>query len=124
MRNGYANLTGESHAQSSKPQTGHTPMHCAAFGGHDECLKIMLSWSDGDPNVVDPNDGRTPVHLAAWKGHGRCLKMLIRKGGDVRRRDRRGKTPMSLAGGSSCLQIIFQHLAGEFNLLFVENSPC
>ena len=124
MRNGYANRTGDSHAPSSKPQTGYTPMHCAAFGGHDECLKIMLSWPDGDPNVEDPNDGRTPVHLAAWKGHGRCLKLLIREGGDVRRPDRKGKTPLSLARGSSCLPIIFRHLAGEFNHLFVETSPC
>lgn len=124
MTNEHANQTGDSHAPSSKSQTGYTPMHCAAFGGHDECLKIMLSWPDGDPNVVDPNDGRTPVHLAAWKGHGRCLKLLIRKGGDVRRPDHRGETPMSLAGGSSCWPVIFRHLAGEFNLLFAENNHC
>lgn len=127
LRNEYANLTGDSHAPSSKSQTGYTPMHCAAFGGHDECLKIMLNWLDGDPNVVDPSDGRTPVHLAAWKGHGKCLKLLLRKGGDVRRPDHNGKTPMSLARGSSCYPLIFYHLAGEFNLVFVEKdltSPC
>ena len=124
MRNEYANLTGDSHAPSLKSQTGYTPMHCAAFGGHDECLKIMLSWSDGNPNVVDPIDGRTPVHLAAWKGHGRCLKLLIRKGGDISRPDYSGKTPISLAGGSSCWPIIIHHLAGEFNLPFVESNLC
>ena len=45
MQNGYANLPGDSHLRSSRSQTGYTPMHCAAFGGHHECLKIMLSWS-------------------------------------------------------------------------------
>ena len=113
MMNEYANLPGDSHLPSSKQQTGYTPMHCAAFGGHDECLKIMLNWTDGDPNVVDPSDGRTPVHLAAWKGYGRCLRTLLRKGGDLHRRDHSGKTPIALARDPGCLSLIVYHLAGE-----------
>jgi len=98
-------------------------MHCAAFGGHDECLKIMLSWPDGDPNVVDPNDGRTPVHLAAWKGHGKCLKLLLRKGGDLLLRDRKGNTPISLAP-ESCLLVIIYYFAGEFSLFVDKEQRC
>ena len=116
MRNEYANWPGDSHLPS-KPQTGYTPMHCAAFGGHDECLKIMLSWPDGAPNVVDPSDGRTPVHLAAWKGHGKCLKLLLRNGGDLRRPDHSGKTPISLARDPYCLSLIVYHLAGEYYVI-------
>ncbi|KAL9955205.1 hypothetical protein ACROYT_G036492 [Oculina patagonica] len=112
MRNDYANSPGDSHLPtlSSKHQTGHTPMHCAAFGGHDDCLKIMLSWPDGDPNVVDPSDGRTPVHLAAWKGHGKCLKILLRKGGDLHLQDHDGNTPQSLARDPYCWGLIEYHL--------------
>ena len=113
MRNEYANEPGDSHLPSLKSQTGFTPMHCAAFGGHSECLKIMLSWPDGDPNVVDPKDGRTPVHLAAWKGHGSCLKLLLRKGGDLYLSDHNGDTPISLTQNDYCLSLIFLHLAGE-----------
>ena len=115
MRTEAANCPGDSH-RPSKPQTGYTPMHCAAFGGHDECLKIMLSWPDGDPNVVDPADGRTPVHLAAWKGHGVCLKLLLRKGGRLRKRDLSGNTPISLARDPSCLSLIVYYLAGKYDV--------
>lgn len=123
MRNEFANALGDSHVPSSKSQTGHTPMHCAAFGGHDECLKIMLSWPDGDPNVVDPNDGRTPVHLAAWKGHGKCLKLLLRKGGDLLLGDHKGNTPISLAS-ESCLIAMIYYFAGEFNLVLEKVQRC
>ena len=113
MRNEMADSPGDSH-QPSKPQMGFTPMHCAAFGGHEECLTIMLSWADGDPNVVDPKDGKTPVHLAAWKGHGNCLRLLLKKGGDISRPDRNGNTPMSLAKDRYCMYIVGYHLAGEY----------
>lgn len=116
MRNEYADWRGDSHLPS-KPQTGYTPMHCAAFGGHYECLTIMLSWPDGRPNVVDPDDGRTPVHLAAWKGHGNCLKLLLRKGGSLHLPDNEGKTPLDLTWDSSCLSIILYHLAGKCYLI-------
>ncbi len=121
LRNEYANSPGDSHRPwTSKSQTGYSPMHCAAFGGHDDCLKIMLSWSDGEPNVVDPSDGRTPVHLAAWKGHVKCLRMLLRKGGDLHLQDHSGNTPISLTRDPHCFLLIVNHLAGEFCLLFVE----
>lgn len=113
MTNEYADAPGDSHQPSSKPQTGFTAMHCAAFGGHYECLKIMLSWPDGDPNVVDPVDGRTPVHLAAWKGHSKCLKLLLRKGGELQLRDDHGETPISLTQNANCWSLIFFHMAGE-----------
>ena len=113
MRNEYANAPGDSHHPSVKSQTGFAPMHCAAFGGHYECLKIMLSWSDGDPNVVDPKDGRTPVHLAAWKGHGSCLTLLLKKGGNLHLRDCKGDTPIALTWDHYCLSIILFHLAGK-----------
>lgn len=113
MRNENADCPGESHLPS-KSQTGFTPMHCAAFGGHYECLKIMLNWRDGRPNVVDPKDGRTPVHLAAWRGHGNCLRLLLMKGGSLHKPDRKGKTPLDLARDSSCLYIILFHLVGKY----------
>ena len=116
MRKDMANAPGDSHVRSSKSQTGYTPMHCAAFGGHYDCLKIMLSWPDGDPNVIDPSDGRTPVHLAAWKGHVSCLKLLLRKGGDFLLHDHKRNSPISLAP-ESCLLVIMYHFAGEFHCL-------
>ena len=81
----------------------------------------MLSWTDGEPNVVDPNDGRTPVHLAAWKGHGKCLKLLLSKGGDLSKPDLNGYTPISLARDPYCLSLIVYLLCIYF-IFFVEKG--
>ena len=111
MRSQYANQTGSSHritiSQGSR-QIGFTPMHCAAFGGHEMSLQIMLEWSDGNPNVLDPFDGRTPVHLAAWKGNPKCFRLLLKHGGDYTMKDNSGKTAVDLAT-KACLVVIFQH---------------
>ena len=121
MRNEYADCPGDSHLHP-KSQTGFTPMHCAAFGGHYECLKVMLSWSDGKPNVIDPKDGRTPVHLAALKGHANCLRLLLWNGGKLHLPDRKGDTPIDLAFDSYCLSEILFHLVGKCHVCFFSLS--
>ena len=113
--NQNADCTGESHLRSSRvqAQTGFSPMHCAAFGGHYESLKMLLCWPDGNPNIADPVDEKTPVHLAAWKGHANCLKLLLANGGDLTARDARGNTPLTLVEDPRCLTVVMYYLAGE-----------
>ena len=74
-------------------------MHCAAFGGHYDCLKLLLSQPQGKPNTADPVDGRTPVHLVCWKGHADCLKLLLGNGGNLHLRDHTGEYANSLSTG-------------------------
>ena len=88
-------------------------MHCAAFGGHYDCLKLLLSQPQGKPNTADPVDGRTPVHLVCWKGHADCLKLLLGNGGNLHLRDHKGNTPIALARDYACLSIILLHLVGK-----------
>ena len=114
MRTEFSDQPGKSHLSRSKLQYGYTPIHCAAFGGHYDCLKLMLSHPDGKPNIIDPEDGRTPVHLACWKGHADCLKLLLSKGGNLYLRDHNRDTPISLARDYACLSIILLHLAGKW----------
>ena len=121
MTNYNANCCGDSHIPSNH-QTGSTPMHCAAFGGHNQCLKVMLSWTAGMANVVDPKDGRTPVHLAAWKGHRSCLNLLLRYGGDLLLPDRDGVTPLDLISDHHCLLVILSHLAGKCHIILSKSS--
>ncbi|XP_068672801.1 uncharacterized protein [Montipora foliosa] len=114
MRQEWAASLGDSHRLPRKHQTGYTPMHCAAYGGHYHCLRIMLGWQDGDPNVVDPTDGRTPVHLAAWKGNSNCFKLLLRNGGDIHLRDKSDKTPVDLIQTSAtCWSVLLSHVAAR-----------
>ena len=110
MRSQYANERGCSHrCGSNAEQIGFSPMHCAAFGGHKDCLTVMLNWDDGDPNVEDPSDGRTPVHVAAWKGNVECLRILLRRGGDPKLTDLEGGTALTLAT-VECKIVIQRHL--------------
>ena len=117
MRSQYANERGCSHkcGSNAKQQIGFSPMHCAAFGGHKDCLTVMLNWDDGDPNVGDPSDGRTPVHVAAWKGNVECLRILLHHGGDPELIDFEGETALSMAT-NRCQKVIRRHLSyGKFS---------
>ncbi len=48
------------------------------------------------PNIADA-DGWTAVHQAASRGNARILKAVLNAGGDFRRRDHEGRTPIGIA---------------------------
>ncbi|CAB4016506.1 ankyrin-3 isoform X2 [Paramuricea clavata] len=104
-----ADATGASHkVKFGNPplQIGLTPMHCAAFMGYSRCLKVMLSWPDGNPNFPDEL-GQTPVHLAARCGQASSLRLLLDNGGKLDIMDKQGKTPIQLARfNNDCMNVI------------------
>ena len=55
-------------------KNGKTPIHWAAFNGHNEIVKILVPLTD-NPNVPD-NYGHTPIHQAACGGHTEIVKIL------------------------------------------------
>ena len=71
------------------------------------CLRIMLSWEDGNPNTAD-EIGQTPVHLAAKCGKATSLRLLLRKGGILDFEDDEGMTPIKLAT-DRCIDTIIHH---------------
>ncbi|XP_075247053.1 uncharacterized protein LOC142340364 [Convolutriloba macropyga] len=56
-----------------------SPLHLAAYHGHDEVLSMLLECSDKNVNVRDP-DGRTPLSLASLRGHLSCVETLLIQG--------------------------------------------
>ena len=57
---------------------GRTTLHEVCVGGHVECLKLLLQYTD-QVNIKD-KDGQTPAHLAAFNGESRCIKLLSEHG--------------------------------------------
>jgi ankyrin repeat protein len=53
-----------------------------------------------DPNVADDR-GWTAVHQAASRGNEKMLKALLDAGGDAKRKDRQGYTPLVIARTSN-----------------------
>ena len=72
-----------------------TALHCAAFRGHYEVCRILLT-NGADPNAMDDFD-RTALHRAARKGHKQVLRLLIDRGADVLMYDSNGLLASDLA---------------------------
>ena len=81
-----------------KDNSGWTPLHYAAEGGHLDVVKLLLE-RGADPNVKD-KAGDTPLHNAAKKCHVDVAGVLLDYGADPTIRDNEGRTPLEI--GSEC----------------------
>ena len=56
---------------------GLTPLHYAAYYGHADVCKALLSHLDDDPNPRDPAGfGISPMHLAVWSDELPVIQLL------------------------------------------------
>ena len=60
----------------SKDQNGVTPIHLAAYFGHNDICKVIIGKSEGIPR---DNCGFTPLHYAAQIGHFATYKLIMKK---------------------------------------------
>ncbi|KAH9607781.1 hypothetical protein KSS87_022430 [Heliosperma pusillum] len=102
-----------------------TCLHYAAYNGHSECVKAILSAartshvaiSWGFARFVNIRDGKgaTPLHLAASQGRPDCVHVLLDCGALVCASTggygHPGSTPLHLAARGGCLDCIRELLA-------------
>ena len=63
-------------ADSKKYSLEDCPIHWAAYYGHVDAIKVLISLFNKNAN--NPNEfGMTPIHMAAINGHAAVIKLLI-----------------------------------------------
>jgi ankyrin repeat protein len=77
---------------------GFTPLHLAAFFGHDEAVELLLRHG-ADVDVVARNGDLqvAPLHSAAAGGHARIVGILLEHGAAPNVRQGGGYTPLHAA---------------------------
>lgn len=77
-----------------------TPVHWAAYNGHFECLRLLISFEPSSINVQTSNFFQTPLHLAAQFGHAQCVLLLLQAGVNPEVKDSYGETALHKAAKS------------------------
>lgn len=85
---------------------GWTPLHLAAFFGHETAAARLLS-AGADVNALSQNSIRnTPLHAAVAGGHDEVALLLIGRGADVNARDAGGHTPFHIAAEAGSVRVV------------------
>ncbi|KAH6603497.1 ankyrin repeat [Trichoderma cornu-damae] len=80
-----------------KNYDGQTPLLCAAQGGHEAAVKLLLATPSVNVNSAD-NRGDTPLFWAAERGHQSVTKLLLAVPNiDLNSGDRYGLAPLAMA---------------------------
>src|SRR6516162_2102744 len=87
-------LATDSSLLEARDKDQSTPLHCAAWKGHCEIVKLLLE-AGADANARNENDhwGTTPLHAAAHANQPAIAELLIEHGADLNAEDKNGKMP-------------------------------
>jgi ankyrin repeat protein len=80
---------------NARDKDGSTPLHCAAWKGHAEVVKILLD-AGAEVNARSQNEhyGDTALHAAAHGNQKDVVRILIARGADLNAKNRIGRTPL------------------------------
>lgn len=95
-------------AETNLPDSrGSSPLHLAAWAGHQDIIKILLThpYHPANPNF-QTIDKETPLHCAAQHGHTGVLTTLLAHGADPNIPNFRGETSLDLAAQYGRLQAV------------------
>ncbi|MGV8072939.1 MAG: ankyrin repeat domain-containing protein [Syntrophobacteraceae bacterium] len=81
---------------NKRGENGNTPLHFATWGGHVECVRILLE-HHADVNAVNKDGPHTPLHVAATLNKMDIARLLLEAGAAVSPTDSDGFTPLHYA---------------------------
>ena len=85
---------------------GFTLLHLAAFFGHDDAVRLLLS-HDADVSIVSQSSMRvTPLHSAVAGDHAAVARRLVESGADVNARQSGGWTPLHSAAANGDEELV------------------
>ncbi|TGO80148.1 hypothetical protein BELL_0014g00180 [Botrytis elliptica] len=123
------------------PQQKVHPLNIAAYNGHLECVRLLLSYELGnkcgidmkscitsprcfeEAQIVSNEDhvakdiGGTALHYASFQGHLNTMKELLKAGADPNARNRWGETPLHVTAGHGRYQACQVLLSAGANML-------
>lgn len=90
---------------NSLDKAGNTPLHWACYGGHFDCVKLLLNEASIALNVQNKL-GDTPLHNAAYKGYSEIIKILIENGSRLTILNMDSKIPYECALDTQCKALL------------------
>ena len=82
---------GDADIHAADRRNGLTALHCAAAGGHVDCINQLITLCGARVDVADQN-GCTALFYAAAQGHIECVETLLSLGACVMATDGKGRT--------------------------------
>lgn len=106
-------LAADAELASAWSPDGFTPLHLAAFFGHEDAARLLLEHG-ADANVVARHESLkvAPLHSAAAGGHAGIVRLLLEAGADANARQEGGFRPLHAAaqnGDRESAEALLEH---------------